>query len=278
MEPKFEEQFIVFLDLLGFKEAIRKLDATNSEDKSTTLQILELLSSLSELRGEFAAMGPNNDGKISITPTISTFSDSIVISYPLKATIAPLEVDEQMAIPSVIARQAQFLIAKIAAMALRFGFLVRGGATIGDLYHAGGVVFGKACLDAYDIETRTSHYPRVVLSQEILKRTTMKDGLEESVIKDEDDGLYHFDYFRILARRDVIPSDSRDAGEDGWIESVNGVVDRRRVQLASEEKLDALAKWNWFAKEFHDGMKRRESYAPRCYARAVEMPDNSEED
>jgi hypothetical protein len=42
----------------------------------------------------------------------------------LKPTIAELEVEEQMAIVTVIMQHITFLIAKTAAMALRFGFLV----------------------------------------------------------------------------------------------------------------------------------------------------------
>jgi hypothetical protein len=276
VEPKFEEQFTVFIDLLGFSKAVKKIDATTPAGKSTILEILDLLSSLSELRGEFELKSEGSEYGIKtvIKPTISTFSDSIVISYPLKPTIAELEVDEQMAIPSVIARHTQSLIAKIAAMALRFGFLVRGGAAIGNLYHAGGVVFGKASLDAFDIETRTSHYPRVVLSQEILERTTMKDGLGNSVVKDDHDGLYHFDYFRILARSDVIPSDRRGAGRDAWISSVYEIVDKERAHLGSEGQLDALAKWNWFKSEFRSGLERSKSFVPRGYACAVASPED----
>jgi hypothetical protein len=279
MEPKFEEQFIVFLDLLGFSDAVRAVDATSVEGMSTILRIRDLLSRISELRHEFVLRSEGSEGNSTtfIEPTISAYSDSIVISYPLKQTVAELGVGEEMTIAAEMMTQTRSLIARIAAMALRFRFLVRGGATIGNLYHAGGIMFGKAFLDAYKIESHTSHYPRVVLSPEILRRIDRKDWLENTTRKGSD-GLYHFDYFRVLARSDVIPSDSVDASGDAWIESVQIIVEQEQDRLRSEGKIDALAKWNWFESEFQDGMKRSKSYVPKCICGAVALPEEAGHD
>jgi len=47
MESQYEEQFVAFLDFLGFSEV------STSTDDSTRLRVLDLLLSLSALRGEF---------------------------------------------------------------------------------------------------------------------------------------------------------------------------------------------------------------------------------
>jgi hypothetical protein len=273
MEPKFEEQFIVFLDLLGFDDAVRKTDADSVKGNIETPRILGLLSQISELRCEsdLHSEGPEGNSTVFIKPTISAYSDSIVISYPLRPTVDALGVGEEMTIAGELMWQARFLVARTAAMALRFGFLVRGGATIGNLYHAGGIMFGKAFLDAYEIESHTSIYPRVVLAQEILRRIDRKDWLGDTARKG-DDGLYYFDYFRILARNDVIPGDSVDAGREAWIQYVQGIVDRERKRLRGEENIRALAKWDWFESEFQDGMERSESYVPKCNGGTVALP------
>ena len=53
MEPKFEEQFIVFLDLLGFDDAVRKTDADSVKGNIETPRILRsLVTQISELRCE----------------------------------------------------------------------------------------------------------------------------------------------------------------------------------------------------------------------------------
>lgn len=77
-------------------------------------------------------------------PAVSTFSDHIVVSYPLQP-LYDAGSDEQFTAYTVLYHFSK-LLASIAAAALRIGFLVRGGATIGKLYHTRGVVFGEALI------------------------------------------------------------------------------------------------------------------------------------
>ena len=165
IEPNYEEQFTAFVDFLGFSEVSTRTDET------TRLKVLGLLLSLSALRGEFNVQSATQEnGKTNlIKPAISTFSDHIVISYPLEPIRAEMGNDEHVA-AFVIMTQFAELLTSIAAAALRIGFLVRGGATISKLYHALGVVFGEALVEAFQIESRTSIYPRVVLSPQITSR------------------------------------------------------------------------------------------------------------
>src|SRR5579871_3550058 len=134
MEPKYEEQFTVFIDFLGFSEA------STRSDEATRLKVLDLLLSLSALRGEFdlQSIAQGTTKKSTIKPAISTFSDHIVASFPLEPINAELGLSEQLT-AQIIMSQFTTLLTKIAAAALRMGFLVRGGATIGKLYHGRGV-------------------------------------------------------------------------------------------------------------------------------------------
>jgi hypothetical protein len=134
-----KEQFTAFIDFLRFSEI-----STTVTDDDTRLKILELLQSLSMLRGDFDVKSQEQEnGRVShIKPAISTFSDHIVVSYPLEPISA--EGFNEHLTPFVIIVQFNRLLTKIAAAALRIGFLVRGGASIGKLYHARGVVFGEA--------------------------------------------------------------------------------------------------------------------------------------
>jgi hypothetical protein len=72
MDLKYEEQFTAFVDFLGFSEA-----STNT-DEATRSEVLDLLVSLSTLRGEFDLQSTVQEGgkKISFKPAISTFSAS----------------------------------------------------------------------------------------------------------------------------------------------------------------------------------------------------------
>jgi hypothetical protein len=150
LEPRYEEQFTAFVDFLGFSEASTDIDV------ETRLKVLALLQSLT------------TGTSYAITPAISTFSDHIVVSYPLQP-IAAKETQETIQVILTLG-QFQNLLAMVAAAALEIGFLIRGGATVGRLYHANGVVFGEALVEASSLEARTAIYPRVVLSNRITEK------------------------------------------------------------------------------------------------------------
>src|SRR5271154_6180098 len=121
----YSDHFTIFADLLGFEAAIAISDDT------LRLSILKLLTDLSALKSDFTLTAtpiPDQTGKhFVIRPAVSTFSDHIVISYPLERVYA--ELGEQTA-PLVLLNQSQTLLAAIAGQALRLGFLFRGAATI----------------------------------------------------------------------------------------------------------------------------------------------------
>jgi hypothetical protein len=259
-EPKYEDQFTAFIDLLGFKEFITRDNfdvRTEDERTKKTKEVLDLLTSLSSLRGEFDVQStPQATGKThQIKPAISTFSDHIVISYPLDPISADTGFDDHGTAVLVMWHFNQ-LLTRIAAAALRIGFLLRGGATIGKLYHARGIVFGEALVDAYEIESRTSIYPRVVLSHQITSRPMWIEK-QANIMKDYD-GLYHFDYFTSLWIAPVIRGDSPYASNPkAWLENVIGSVTGNLAKLGKQGKLNELAKWAWFAREFRSGLERQ---------------------
>jgi len=249
MEPKYEEQFTAFIDFLGFSEV-----STHTDD-TTRLKLLNLLLSLSSLRGEFDVQSTvEESGKRSqIKPAITTFSDHIVISFPLEPIVKEMGSDEHVA-SFIIMMQFNRLLTTIAAAALRIGFLIRGGATIGNLYHARGVVFGDAMVEAYKIESRTSVYPRVVLSSQITRRAAWIE--KQMDLMKGDDGLYQFDYYKPLILNAAIPGQDYGANIRAWFTDVIEIVARNLKELESSGKLNELAKWTWFAREFRRGLER----------------------
>ena len=248
-EPTYEDQFTVFVDFLGFKEVSRNIDDTKRKE------ILELLEDLAALRGEFAVQKLDEESGISISfkPAISTFSDHIVISYPMRV-IRDQHGSHESIPPIFIASHFVKLLGKIAAAALRIGFLVRGGSAIGKLYHACGVVFGEALLDAFEIESRTSVYPRVVLSQQITSRS---DWISQTTyIKKCEDGLYHFDYFTSLLFDAAPVGEKFGVTTKEWFDNVAALIAQKLTELENGGRLNELAKWAWFAREFRSGLGR----------------------
>jgi hypothetical protein len=86
----------------------------------------------------------------------STFSDNVVISAPASASLV---------------KNLVGAVAAIQMTSLNLGFLIRGGVTIGELYHDREAVFGPALNRAYELENCVADYPRVVLDPEVATLT-----------------------------------------------------------------------------------------------------------
>jgi hypothetical protein len=271
LEPKFEDQFTAYIDLLGFSKAVEQ------EDDSNINNIRILLTKISGMRSQFIAIteGAEANQTVRIEPMISTFSDNIVISYPLKPSYKAMGDTKSTLI--VIMRQISRYIAQVAEDSLRIGLLVRGGATIGKLYHSDQMIFGKALVDAYYIETKVSNYPRVVLSPEITNQLTLSDMQGLGILRDEY-GVCHFDYFKKLAMVGAAGANDNEANREIWAE---GIVNAKRSELADKIKVQASkdltkleeeiqlmkkvqAKWEWFGQELRRGLERSRTQRSRA--------------
>ncbi len=257
--PKYEEQFTAFVDLLGFGEF------SAGTDDVTRSKVLEFLVSLAARRGEFNIESPPvHPGTTYMRPAVSTFSDHIVISYPFEQ-ISDGNGSDESRTASYVFYSFKSLLTEIAREALSIGFLTRGGATIGKLYHSGGVIFGEALVDAYQIESRTSVYPRVVLSSKVCNRENWMK-VHASNLRRGQDGLYYFDYYRELVFSDhflELVSSSADRLGPDWkknlrqrFEHIIGPTIKNLNDLKQKEKLTALSKWEWFAHEFRSALER----------------------
>ena len=244
MSASYEEQFIAFVDFLGFREAAHESDETRREE------LLRLLQSLSLLKGEFSATKTVHENGTThyITPAISTFSDHIVISYPLRTLSEQAGLAEEDDPAFFIVFQFQHLLGRLAAAALKIGFLIRGGVTIGNLYHSHGVVFGPAMVEAYELESRTAVYPRIVVSHTIMKRP--KWITNSLVFLKDDDGLYCVNYYRDLLFGASEPGPTYNEALKNWFRDSISIIQKNLSSLESAGKLNQLAKWAALARYY----------------------------
>lgn len=70
---------------------------------------------------------------------------------------------------------------------LRYGFLMRGAITIGDFFHNNILVYGKALVDAVEMEEKIAIFPRIIAQKEV-QQLVPQNFTESS------DGLYVFKY------------------------------------------------------------------------------------
>jgi len=189
---------------------------------------------------------PTENGKrIFHSPAISTFSDHIVISYRVADLIKTLDPHPRMEnIFSVPLSMMQPTIGDLAAGALRLGLLIRGGITVGPLYHQAGVVIGKAMNEAYDLEARVASYPRVVVSKKVYSRAQINP--REKFLPVDTDGITHYNYFTNL----ILDFNKSQAGSglehiSAGYELAMQLIEENIEKFEAAEKWNPLSKWAW---------------------------------
>ncbi len=166
-EVKYEERLVAFIDILGFKEIVKQ----SENDLSKVELIYSVLNYLKnweitekwdlklvEIEEDAQKRDVENfdiRGKTNST----SFSDSIVVSVKVDNNV------NEMTSTLIVN------LAYIGAVLFEKGILIRGGLTIGNLVHNdNGTVFGQGLIDAYQLESNYAKYPRIILSDKLLKK------------------------------------------------------------------------------------------------------------
>jgi len=164
---QYEERLIAFIDILGFKDIVRR-----SERSPRTLKLIYDSLSFLKMRENSSKWDiqlieieedaqKRNMAKFNITNRTfcSSFSDSIAVS---------VSYDEDS-----INESFSTLVANLSFVGARLmtnGILFRGGITSGNIHAENGIIFGQGLIDAYELESKIARFPRILISDKLLKR------------------------------------------------------------------------------------------------------------
>lgn len=248
---KYQRSLIVFIDILGFKEIVKQseVDLSKIELLFSVLQYLKDWEKpdkwnldLIGIEEDAKKKGVHNFDIIGKTKSTS-FSDSIVITVKVDNNTNEMT-------STLIAN-----LSYIGALLLEKGILLRGGMTIGNIIHTGnGTVFGQGLIDAYHLESKSAKYPRVILSDKLIKElnypleTKRKRYPYHQYIERFEDGCVGFHqmiYYQVM---------------DSWVEITSNKMksslnDVRKVIIdgldTSFENPDVFYKYKWLMNQYN---------------------------
>ena len=139
----YEDRIVAFIDVLGFSNMVAKSADDNARLRHLTAALDEFHNLMWEWEG---------DGRYS-SFAFTQFSDSIVIS--------------SLADSSDSYEMLQQVLRGIMMLASRFGILVRGGITRGQLIHDDSLLIGPAMVEAYYLESKCAVYPRIIIDESL---------------------------------------------------------------------------------------------------------------
>jgi hypothetical protein len=148
---QYKNRVVAFLDILGWKQAVL---SNGNEGKDVVRMLGKTLAQLQGVTSHFNSLKKllSEDQKWPGDPVMTQFSDCLILS---------VENDSH-------GRETlQHALLILTSNLIQFGFLLRGGVTRGQIFHDGGLVFGPALIEAYELESKVASTPRVILSKEL---------------------------------------------------------------------------------------------------------------
>jgi len=235
-----DKRIVAFIDIFGFKGHIS--DATSRYEDGDTgglSNLKALKATLLRQADDVSEQAPHEDWKISM------FSDCVVIS---------VKFDQASAVFFILLRLTWLL-----GDVLDNGFLVRGGVSLGRLHHDGEIIFGDGLIKAYEVESQTAFFPRVIVDIEVIKLCIDFPATHHSP-KDELDyvaGLLKEDSVDGKAYLDILAGiESEIADFDIYHRMLKNVRDAIISMQKAAKKTEEKIKVAWLVDYFNNNLSR----------------------
>lgn len=148
-QPVLKKSYCVFMDVLGFSEMISS--SSNQQNEH------ELFRQYYEVTSRMIARLSEHTERGSVL-SMKVFSDNIVLAVPWFST------DGESEFGFILTALREYQL----SMALN-GYFIRGGISVGNLFVDDNMIYGKALLDAYTLESKIANDPKIILSNEVLE-------------------------------------------------------------------------------------------------------------
>ncbi|TXH33127.1 MAG: hypothetical protein E6Q98_22995 [Rhodospirillaceae bacterium] len=234
MPNQYENRVVAFVDILGFKGLVEEAD--KNEEKRTAL--IEVLGNINDV-----SLPWKTDGTTDLQT--QNFSDSLILSAR----------NDSQGLWHIL-----FVLDHLAGKLLRMGVLVRGGVTIGPMYHDDKIVFGRGVNKAYALESTIAKYPRVILGASAKKAAEryasedeVADALHHARIVRDRDGVWYLNYLLMLATYNSQGPVDEAAKRHTLFK--DGCKIQKIIQSRIDEMIEApdvYAKWEWLAQYWNN--------------------------
>ena len=231
----FETRAVAFLDILGFKDLIKKVEANEQEACRQFNAFITVVNAFVSFDNKsLSTLMPKN-----VQPKYIFVSDSIILS-------APLQENGYDGLVAVTLKAIQ-----LTHKLLEFGLSIRGGIAVGNVLHELANIFGSAFSEAIDLEKK-ANYPRILLSDNAASHLDRANQFTTPLkelplwINDEQQRIVNtFNPYYINGTE-----------QHGRIESA---FNQYRIYISEnlnkyECDLRIKAKWNWLAKSFNKAL------------------------
>jgi hypothetical protein len=241
-KPILAESYCFFLDFLGFSSYVQSAKSLDEEQKLLDKFVRDVSPHIEEA-SKPKAFDYDTVGKRFWGAKI--FTDNLVLGYPIKSKAKEAELGN--AVFDAMYYQLNCVLS---------GFFVRGGMTYGNLCIADDIVFGKALINAVEVE-KSADFPRIAIcdSMKDLIHGHMafygspEDSTHHKTFLSDNSQVWFLNYLMWLAEDEFIDRSNLDKHK----KVICLCLDRFREHDKIFRKYRWVAEYhNWFCKNYYD--------------------------
>jgi hypothetical protein len=252
MEQLYEERYCAFVDILGFSELVARL--SHGETPFWMLRdLLKIIHQPPKVENIKTFQGSDLRAQ--------SISDAVCISTALNG-------------PGLC--HIFYALEQLAVSLLHQGFFVRGAIVKGGLYHSDGIVFGEALVRAFQLEQEVVRYPRIMITDAVVKDHDEYFGLDlfglelMDSIEQADDGPRFLNILRIFPL--VLRAHDKGKDRDEYLQKANQITYQiQRRYLESFDNPNHFEKVKWFARYWNRAMAAHFDVVARIKGPGVDL-------
>jgi hypothetical protein len=241
--PKYKERYCAFVDILGFRQLIDRLD----RDEIKFQLVRNLLQTIHAPAQNRLYLFEQSDFRA------QSISDAIALSA--KPKIEGLW-------------QLLHSLETLSLELLEQGYFVRGAVVRGRLYHDEQIVFGSALVRAYELESAIAKFPRIMVTSDVGRDVSLFQrfgGIWENEFRDRirqaTDGPLFLHFLRKMQQRFEGALVSRPRTNFGTAREFRAYREMRDlIQLRLRQAIDNpnhFEKIKWFASYWNECVPKR---------------------
>lgn len=234
------DYLIVFLDILGYKEKVRRGDVSKKELLESIIRLVSVIKSIPDYC--------KFDNEVI---EVRTFSDNFLIYYKLNKELTYRDALIIFDILDKVCCTQYYFLGK-------YKLMIRGGVVIDKMYVNDDIVFGDGLIASYELENKVAIYPRIVLDDDTFNKLAeifkfLSSPIDTNFVMPKDhDGIRYLDYYRFIN-----PHYNLALENDSMMELYNKIESIRDTLLSliieyRDEKLHHYQKLSWIIHLYND--------------------------
>lgn len=116
-------------------------------------------------------------------------------------------------------------------------FFVRGGVSIGKMFHKSNMFFGPAFLESYELESEIAIYPRVILSNDVANSVN-----NIPYIKIAEDGLSYIDWIDFM-KKAIEKKEFKTPSDLDYVSHIQELIEQNIDK--NKHNLKIVSKYAW---------------------------------